>query len=144
MDPPAPGHDDRVHHRIHGPHQYRLRHSHHGAELKLDQKCALGFASGVLFLGYGISQPLGGWIADRGYGRALIADAHDPLGRYRKSPSAIINTPTELAVVRFALGFFEGGIFPTMLLFVRTWFAPSERAPRQRRLATRLPAGGRC
>jgi len=39
-----------------------------------------------------------------------------------------VNTPTELAVVRFLLGFFEGGIFPTMLLFVRTWFAPSERA----------------
>jgi sugar phosphate permease len=30
--------------------------------------------------------------------------------------------------VRFALGFFEGGIFPTMLLFVRNWFATSERA----------------
>jgi sugar phosphate permease len=97
-----------------------------GAELKLDQS-ALGFASGVLFLGYGISQPLGGWIADRGYGRALIATLMILWGT-AEIALGYINTPTELAVVRFALGFFEGGIFPTMLLFVRTWFAPSERA----------------
>ena len=97
-----------------------------GAELKLDQS-ALGFASGVLFLGYGISQPLGGWIADRGYGRALIA-ALMILWGTAEIALGFIDTPTELAVVRFALGFFEGGIFPTMLLFVRTWFAPSERA----------------
>lgn len=97
-----------------------------GAELKLDQS-ALGFASGVLFLGYGISQPIGGWIADRGYGRALIA-ALMILWGLAEIALGFINTPTELAVVRFLLGFFEGGIFPTMLLFVRTWFAPSERA----------------
>ena len=97
-----------------------------GTELKLDQG-ALGFASGVLFLGYGISQPLGGWIADRGYGRALIATLMVLWGA-AEIALGYIDTPTELAVVRFALGFFEGGIFPTMLLFVRTWFAPSERA----------------
>lgn len=97
-----------------------------GAELKLDQS-ALGFASGVLFLGYGISQPLGGWVADRGYGRALIATLMLLWGA-AEIALGFIETPTQLAVVRFALGFFEGGIFPTMLLFVRTWFAPSERA----------------
>ena len=97
-----------------------------GVELKLDQS-ALGFASGVLFLGYGISQPLGGWIADRGYGRALIAVLMLLWGT-AEIALGFIETPTQLAVVRFALGFFEGGIFPTMLLFVRTWFAPSERA----------------
>ncbi len=97
-----------------------------GAELKLDQS-ALGFASGVLFLGYGMSQPLGGWIADRGYGRALIATLMVLWGT-AEIALGFIETPTQLAAVRFALGFFEGGIFPTMLLFVRTWFAPSERA----------------
>jgi sugar phosphate permease len=97
-----------------------------GAELHLDSS-ALGFASGVLFLGYGVSQPLGGWIADRGYGRALIA-ALLVLWGVAEIALGFIHTATQLAVVRFALGFFEGGIFPTMLLFVRTWFAPSERA----------------
>jgi len=97
-----------------------------GAELHLDSS-ALGFASGVLFLGYGVSQPLGGWVADRGYGRALIA-ALLVLWGASEIALGFIETATQLAVVRFALGFFEGGIFPTMLLFVRTWFAPSERA----------------
>lgn len=97
-----------------------------GADLKLDQG-ALGFASGVLFLGYGISQPLGGWIADRGYGRALIAVLMLLWGA-AEIALGFIETPTQLAIVRFALGLFEGGIFPTMLLFVRNWFAPSERA----------------
>ena len=97
-----------------------------GAELHLDSG-ALGFASGVLFLGYGISQPLGGWIADRGYGRALIALLMVLWG-VAEVALGFIHTPTQLAAVRFALGFFEGGIFPTMLLFVRNWFAPSERA----------------
>ncbi len=97
-----------------------------GADLHLDAT-ALGFASGVLFLGYGISQPLGGWIADRGYGRALIATLMILWG-LSEIALGFIETPTQLAAVRFALGFFEGGIFPTMLLFVRTWFAPSERA----------------
>jgi len=97
-----------------------------GKELNLDQS-ALGFASGVLFLGYGITQPLGGWIADRGYGRALIATLMILWGA-AEIALGFIQTPLQLAIVRFALGFFEGGIFPTMLLFVRTWFAPSERA----------------
>ena len=97
-----------------------------GKDLGLDAG-ALGFASGVLFLGYGISQPLGGWIADRGHGRALLAVLMLLWGT-AEIGLGFIQTPTQLAVVRFLLGFFEGGIFPTMLLFVRTWFAPSERA----------------
>ena len=32
----------------------------------------VGFAAGVLFLGYGISQSAGGWLADRGHGKTLI------------------------------------------------------------------------
>jgi sugar phosphate permease len=39
-----------------------------------------------------------------------------------------VHNAQELVAVRFAIGVFEGGIFPTFLLFVRNWFAPSERA----------------
>jgi sugar phosphate permease len=97
-----------------------------GAELHLDTS-ALGFVSGVLFLGYGISQPLGGWISDRGYGRILIATLLVLWGA-SEIALGLINTPTQLVAARFSLGFFEGGIFPTMLLFVHAWFAPSERS----------------
>lgn len=97
-----------------------------GKELALGPS-VLGFASGVLFLGYGLSQSLGGWIADRGRGRALIA-ALLVLWGVTEIAQGFINSATELVVVRFFLGLFEGGIFPTFLLFVKNWFAPTERA----------------
>jgi MFS family permease len=97
-----------------------------GKELALTPS-VLGFASGVLFLGYGISQPLGGWIADRGHGKALIAVLMACWG-IAEIAQAFVATPNELVTARFTLGLFEGGIFPTLLLFVRNWFAPSERA----------------
>jgi sugar phosphate permease len=40
----------------------------------------------------------------------------------------IVHSATQLVIVRFAIGLFEGGVFPTFLLFVKNWFAPSERA----------------
>jgi sugar phosphate permease len=97
-----------------------------GKELGLTAS-VLGFASGVLFLGYGASQTLGGWIADRGHGRALIA-ALLVLWGVAEMAQAFIHSAEQLVVVRFFLGMFEGGIFPTFLLFVKNWFAPSERA----------------
>jgi sugar phosphate permease len=97
-----------------------------GKDLSLSPSI-LGFASGVLFLGYGITQTLGGWIADRGHGKALIAWLLVLWGT-TAILQGFVTTATQLVLVRFALGFLEGGIFPTMLLFVRNWFAPSERA----------------
>jgi sugar phosphate permease len=97
-----------------------------GSELALTS-AILGFASGVLFLGYGIAQPICGWLADRGYGKALIAVTMVLWGIAEMSQSMVHNA-TQLVAVRFAIGLFEGGIFPTFLLFVKNWFAPSERA----------------
>ena len=97
-----------------------------GKELGLTASI-LGFASGVLFLGYGASQVLGGWIADKGHGKALIAMLMVLWGAIEMAQGFVHNAQ-ELVAVRFAIGVFEGGIFPTFLLFVRNWFAPSERA----------------
>jgi sugar phosphate permease len=87
----------------------------------------VGFAAGVLFLGYGISQSAGGWLADRGHGKTLIFWLMLLWG-ITEMAQGLIHTAKELVFIRFLLGFFEGGIFPTMLLFVRNWFGPSERA----------------
>ncbi|MEA3085883.1 MAG: hypothetical protein QOC89_3580 [Paraburkholderia sp.] len=97
-----------------------------GKELALTTSI-LGFASGVLFLGYGASQILGGWIADKGYGKLLIAVLMVLWGVIEMAQGYVHNAQ-QLVAVRFAIGVFEGGIFPTFLLFVRNWFAPSERA----------------
>ncbi len=97
-----------------------------GKELSLTPTI-LGFASGVLFLGYGVSQTLGGWFADRGQGRNLVTGLLILWGIVEIAQGYVESAPA-LIGVRFLLGFFEGGIFPTFLLFVRTWFAPGERA----------------
>src|SRR5271166_7041034 len=97
-----------------------------GKELALGTS-VLGFASGVLFLGYGLSQSVGGGIADRGHGRVLIA-ALLVLWGATEIAQGFINSAEALVAVRFFLGLFEGGIFPTFLLFVKNWFAPQERA----------------
>jgi sugar phosphate permease len=97
-----------------------------GKELNFSP-AVLGFASGILFLGYGVSQTLGGWVADKGWGKPLIAVLMISWG-IAEILQAYIHTDRQLIIVRFAVGFFEGGIFPTFLLFVKNWFLPSERA----------------
>jgi sugar phosphate permease len=97
-----------------------------GKELALTSTI-MGFASGVLFLGYGVSQIFGGWIADRGYGRMLITLMLVLWGATELA-QAFVTSITELVVIRFLLGLFEGSIFPTFLLFVKNWFGPNERA----------------
>jgi len=87
----------------------------------------LGFASGVLFLGYGLSQTLSGWLADKGHGRALVA-ALMVLWGITEIAQGFVHSATQLVAIRFLIGIFEGGVFPTFLLFVKNWFAPSERA----------------
>lgn len=87
----------------------------------------LGFASGVLFVGYGLSQTLSGWLADKGHGRALVA-ALMVLWGITELAQGFVHSATQLVAIRFLIGIFEGGVFPTFLLFVKNWFAPSERA----------------
>jgi sugar phosphate permease len=95
-------------------------------DLQLDST-VIGFASGVLFLGYAVTQALGGWIADRGYTKVLIAFLMVFWGICAIAQGFITNA-TELVVVRFFLGLAEGGIFPAFLTIVRRWFVDEERA----------------
>jgi sugar phosphate permease len=97
-----------------------------GKELSITAS-VLGFASGVLFFGYGVSQTVSGWLADKGHGRALVAFLMVFWGLTEIS-QGFVHSATQLVIVRFAIGLFEGGVFPTFLLFVKNWFAPSERA----------------
>jgi sugar phosphate permease len=86
----------------------------------------LGFASGVLFLFYAASQPLGGMIADRGYGKPMVATLMILWG-LSEVAQGFIQTPTQLIIVRCLLGLFEGGLMVTFLLIVCNWFTVRER-----------------
>jgi sugar phosphate permease len=96
------------------------------AELKLDP-AVMGFASGVLFVGYAFTQAIGGWIADRGHTKILIAVLMTSWGLCAIA-QGFIETAGQLVVARFLLGLSEGGIFPAFLTIVRRWFIDSERA----------------
>jgi hypothetical protein len=51
------GDDDHIHDRLHGSHQLGLRDTGHRSELA-STSAVLDFASGALFPGYGIAQPI--------------------------------------------------------------------------------------
>ncbi|MBN3804113.1 MFS transporter [Paraburkholderia sp. Ac-20336] len=97
-----------------------------GPELGLTAS-VLGFSSGVLFLGYAITQAAGGWLADRGHARSLVAVLMVAWGIVAIA-QGFVTSATQLVIVRFLLGLAEGGIFPTFLVIVRAWFNERERA----------------
>ena len=86
----------------------------------------LGFASGVLFLFYAASQPIGGMLADRGYGKPMVA-ALMILWGFSEVAQGFIQSPEQLILVRCLLGLFEGGLMVTFLLIVCNWFTVRER-----------------
>jgi MFS family permease len=97
-----------------------------GPELGLNA-AVLGFSSGVLFLGYAITQAGGGWLADRGHTKALVAGLMIGWGVVAIAQGFVTNV-AQLVIVRFLLGLAEGGIFPAFLVIVRAWFTENERA----------------
>lgn len=86
-----------------------------------------GFASGFLFIGYGLSQPVGGWLADRGRAKALVTILLLAWG-IAGTAQGFIETGWQLVIVRFLLGAAEGGIFPAFLVIIRNWFNSREQA----------------
>jgi MFS family permease len=86
-----------------------------------------GFASGFLFIGYGLSQPVGGWLADRGRAKALVTYLMLAWG-LAGAAQGFITSDWQLVIVRFLLGAAEGGIFPAFLVIIRNWFNGQEQS----------------
>ncbi|MDR1387737.1 MAG: MFS transporter [Propionibacteriaceae bacterium] len=86
-----------------------------------------GFASGFLFIGYGLSQPVGGWLADRGLAKNLVTCLMLAWG-LAGAAQGFIQSDWQLVVVRFLLGAAEGGIFPAFLVIIRNWFNLREQS----------------
>jgi MFS family permease len=97
-----------------------------GEEINLTPT-ALGFASGFLFIGYGLTQPIGGWLADRGRARNLVTVLLVVWG-IAGILQAFVTDGFQLVIVRFILGAAEGGIFPAFLVMIRNWFTSTEQS----------------
>jgi MFS family permease len=87
----------------------------------------LGFATGLFFWGYIILQiPAGRLASTWSPKRVLLCLLL--LWSSISLTTALVNTPIELAINRFALGLSEGGVLTCTLVLIRNWFTKAERA----------------
>lgn len=87
----------------------------------------LGFATGLFFWGYIILQiPAGRLASTWSPKRVLICQLL--LWSSISLTTALVHTPLELAINRFALGLAEGGVLTCTLVLIRNWFTKGERA----------------
>ena len=87
----------------------------------------LGFATGLFFWGYIILQiPAGRLASTWSPKRVLLCLLL--LWSSISLTTALVYTPLELAINRFALGLSEGGVLTSTLVLIRNWFTRAERA----------------
>lgn len=86
-----------------------------------------GTAFGIFFWGYLILQIPGGHLAERWSAKRIITVLLVLWGICAILTGFVRNTG-ELLAVRFALGVFEGGVWPATLVLLSHWFAREERA----------------
>lgn len=87
----------------------------------------LGFANGLFFWGYIILQiPAGRLASIWSPKRVLLCQML--LWSFASLTTALVHTPVELAINRFALGLAEGGVLTCTLVLIRNWFTKAERA----------------
>ncbi|QOZ51634.1 hypothetical protein XH90_09745 [Bradyrhizobium sp. CCBAU 53338] len=87
----------------------------------------LGFANGLFFWGYILLQiPAGRLASTWSPKRVLLCQML--LWSFISLTMALVQTPFELALNRFALGLAEGGVLTCTLVLIRNWFTKAERA----------------
>jgi sugar phosphate permease len=97
-----------------------------------------GFAAGIFFVGYMLLQIPGGILASRWSARKTVAILMVTWG-VTAMLTGFVQTRTQLYVARFVLGIFEGGVWPSVLVLLATWFPQNERARANALWMTCLP-----
>ena len=87
----------------------------------------LGFATGTFFWGYILLQIPIGRLASSWRPKQIIL-IEGLIWAFICASTALVHTETQLVVNRFFLGLDEGGVLPTMIVLMRAWFTPAERA----------------
>jgi MFS family permease len=86
-----------------------------------------GAAFGIFFWGYLILQIPGGHLAERWSAKRVVTILLVLWGICAILTGFVANT-LQLLIVRFALGVFEGGVWPATLVLLAHWFPRQERA----------------
>ncbi|QXC46873.1 MFS transporter [Rhodococcus qingshengii] len=108
-----------------------------GEDLHLSSS-AKGLASGLFFLGYLVLQVPSVFLARRWGARPTVAWL---LVGWSAAATAcgFVTNEFQLYLARFALGVFEGGVLPVVILLLTRWFVESERSRANTLFLTCLP-----
>jgi MFS family permease len=102
---------------------------------------AIGFASGIFFVGYLVLQIPAGRLATTWSARKFIFGALVAWGVVSMS-TALVGNETMLAFNRFALGVAEGGVLTATIVLIRHWFPRAERARANMIFLVSIPFAG--
>jgi ACS family tartrate transporter-like MFS transporter len=85
-----------------------------------------GFGSGIFFFGYCLLEIPGAMLAESWSARRWLASIMIFWGMLA-SVTGLIRTSTEFNIIRFLLGFAEGGFFPAVVVYLTHWFRQEDR-----------------
>jgi sugar phosphate permease len=111
-----------------------------GADLALGASMA-GLAGGIFFIGYLFLQVPGGTIAVHGSGRKFIAWSLLSWAALSVL-TGLVQTATQLLLLRFLLGVAEGGMLPVAITMVSNWFPDKERGRANALVISFVPIAG--
>jgi MFS family permease len=86
-----------------------------------------GLVAGIFFIGYLFLQIPGGRIAERGSAKKFVAWTILAWGCLTIL-SGFAQNVTQILILRFLIGFAEGGVWPAILTIISHWFPREERA----------------
>ena len=85
-----------------------------------------GLGAGVFFISYVALQIPGALLVERWSARRMISATMIAWG-FLTSLTALVHTPTQLYLARFALGAAEAGFFPGVVVYLSHWFIREDR-----------------
>jgi len=86
-----------------------------------------GLGAGIFFLSYLALQMPGAVLVERWSARRMISATMIAWGSLT-TLTALVHTPTQLYLARFALGAAEAGFFPGVIVYLSHWFMREDRA----------------
>src|SRR6266540_5166276 len=87
----------------------------------------LGMGIGIFFVSYVALQIPGALLVERWSARGMICSTMIAWGFFT-ALTALVHTPVQLYMARFALGAAEAGFFPGVIVYLSHWFIQEDRA----------------
>jgi ACS family tartrate transporter-like MFS transporter len=97
-----------------------------------------GLGNGIFFLSYVALQIPGALLVERWSARRMISATMIAWG-FLTSLTALVHTPAQLYLARFALGAAEAGFFPGVVVYLTHWFVRKDRCKATSKFMAAIP-----